>query len=151
MFPTIIIRHKKENLKKCSLRGLEKRDNFLFYSYPNQIAQLPDLTDYILLKMGAEELKSCDNKKGLLLIDSTWRYLDKILKIIPKNITIRSLPKNFVTAYPRKQTFCLDPKSGLASIEALYLAHMITKRDTSTILDNYYWKEDFLKTNKFSV
>lgn len=147
MFPTIIIRHRKENLKKCSLRGLEKKEDFLFYSYPNEISKLPDLSNYILLKMGAPEIKKSDNKKGLLLIDSTWKYLDKILKIIPENIETRSLPKNYISAYPRKQTMCPDPKLGLASIEALYLAYMTLKKDTSDLLDNYFWKDKFLDIN----
>ncbi len=147
MIPTIIIRHRKENLKKCSLRGLEKNKKILFYSYPNEIVHLPDLSKYILLKMGAPELKIADNKKGLLLIDSTWNYLDKILKIIPDGIETRSLPKSYISAYPRKQTMCPDPKQGLASIEALYLAYMIMGKDTSNLLDNYYWKDKFLEIN----
>lgn len=148
MFPTIIIRHRKENLKKCSLKGLEKKQDFLFFSYPTKIKQLPDLSNYVLLKMGAPELKNSDNKKDLLLIDSTWKYLDKILKIIPDNIETRSLPTKYISAYPRKQTMCPDPKQGLASIEALYLAYLITKKDTSNLLDNYYWKDKFLDINK---
>lgn len=32
--PTIVLRHRKENLKKCSLRGLESRQDFLFFTYP---------------------------------------------------------------------------------------------------------------------
>jgi pre-rRNA-processing protein TSR3 len=145
MKPTIIIRHRKENLKKCSLKGLEKRKDLSFYNYPKDI--LPDISDYILLKMNAPVLNKKDSKKPLLLIDSTWRYLNKILKIIPQNLECRSLPKNFVSAYPRKQTLCPDPKLGLASIEALYLAYLITKRDTNNLLDNYYWKESFLRKN----
>lgn len=147
MFSTIIIRHRKENLKKCSLRGLEKNKNFLFFSYPNQIELLPDVSNYILLKMGAPELKKRDSNKGLLLIDSTWNYLNKILKILPDNIETRSLPNSCISAYPRKQTMCPDPKQGLASIEALYLAYLIMGKDTSNLLDNYYWKDKFLEIN----
>ncbi|NGX62797.1 MAG: hypothetical protein KR126chlam6_00197 [Candidatus Anoxychlamydiales bacterium] len=147
MYPTIIIRHKKENLKKCSLRGLEKRENICFYSYPLK-NELPDFSNYFLLEMNAPELKAQDQDKGILLIDSTWKYLAKILKILPENIEKRSLPKNYISAYPRKQTMCTDPIRGLASIEALYLAYMLTKRDITGILDNYYWKEQFLSINK---
>ena len=39
--PTIIFRHRKENLKKCSLRFIEKRADCIFYSYP--CAHLPVL------------------------------------------------------------------------------------------------------------
>lgn len=145
MEPTVIIRHRKENLKKCSLRGLESDKNFSFYTYPKDI--LPDLSSYLLLKMDSPIISEKDSQKPILLIDSTWKYLDKILKILPKNIECRSLPNNFVTAYPRKQTMCPDPRFGLASIEALYLAFLITNRSTDHLLDNYYWKEKFLKDN----
>lgn len=149
MYPTIIIRHRKENLKKCSLKGLEKREDILFYSYPLK-KDLPDLSDYFLLDMNGKELKKEDQNKKILLIDSTWKYSDKILKILPDNIEKRSLPKNYISAYPRKQTMCLDPKRGLASIEALYLAYLITKRDVKGLLNNYYWKDKFLEINKIN-
>jgi pre-rRNA-processing protein TSR3 len=149
MLPTIIIRHKKENLKKCSLSGLETRDDIIFYSYPLKVTL--DLTNYILLKVDAPELSPSDETKGILLIDSTWRYLEKILKIIPPNIEQRSLPKNYVTAYPRKQNMCPDPKHGLASIEALYLAYFLMKKNLDHLLDNYYWKDTFLKINNLKT
>ncbi|MBN2479706.1 MAG: hypothetical protein JXA94_05715 [Parachlamydiales bacterium] len=144
--PTIILRHKKENLKKCSLKGLENRSDIIFYTYPKDT--LPDLSkNYILLNTEGEEFSEKDSDKGIFLIDSTWKYLEKILKIIPQNIEFRCIPKKYKTAYPRKQTHCKDESAGLASIEALYLAYMLTKKDVSSLLDNYYWKNDFLKIN----
>jgi pre-rRNA-processing protein TSR3 len=145
MYPTIILRHRKENLKKCSLRGLEKRKDIIFYTYPKD--SLPDMSNYVLLKMDAPELSEKDSEKGLFLIDSTWMYLSKILKIVPNNMERRSLPKKFMTAYPRKQTGCPDPKYGLASIEALYLSLLTMNKDTSNLLDDYYFKDQFLKIN----
>jgi pre-rRNA-processing protein TSR3 len=59
----------------------------------------------------------------------------------------RSLPPGLITAYPRKQQDCPDPARGLASVEALFAAYTLMGRDTSGLLDNYYWKEDFLKKN----
>ena len=97
LLPTIILRHRKENLKKCSLKGLEKRQDILFYTYPKD--PLPDLSNYILLNTEGEEFSEKDSNKGIFLIDSTWKYLQKILKIIPKSIQTRSIPKNFKTAY----------------------------------------------------
>jgi len=151
MNKTIIIRHKKENLKKCSLKGLEKRDDFLFLTYPvfSDLKKIStfDFSNYVLLEMNAKELTNEDQNKGILLIDSTWRYVEKILKILPQDIEKRSLPKNYITTYPRKQTLCPDPTRGLASIEALYLAYLITKKETKGLLNNYHFKEAFLKTN----
>lgn len=145
--PTIVIRHQKENLKKCSLRGLESRADFKFYRYP--LKEIPDLTGYLMLTMEGEELSPEDADKGLLLIDGTWRYAAKMCETIDKAITLpkRTLPKNFRTTYPREQTECPNPNEGLASIEALYLAYLITGRPVDGLLDHYYWKEKFLNDN----
>ena len=76
--PTIIWRHHKENLKKCSLRGLEIRPDFNFFSYPNNA--LPDLTNYILLDINGAPLDEGDSHRGLLILDGTWRYANKMLE-----------------------------------------------------------------------
>ncbi len=143
----IILRHKKENKKKCSLRGLESLLGFQFYSYP--IKDEFDLDNYFMLHMEGPLLTPGDHNKGLFLIDGTWRYVEIMEKQVRATVHIekRSLPKGFVTAYPRKQTGCPDPEVGLASIEALYIACKILGRDADHLLDHYYWKEDFLKLN----
>ncbi len=150
--PTIIWRHKKENLKKCSLRGLEKRSDLVFLSYPKD--PLPSLENYLILTINENEnekipiLSSKDQNLGLFLIDATWRYAAVMEKKLPlQNLQKRSLPADFKTAYPRKQTDCPDSKRGLASIEALFLAHLILNKKTDGLLDHYYWKEAFLKLN----
>ena len=146
-FPTIIYRHRKENLKKCSLKGLEKRKDLIFLTYPKDI--LPDLSSYICLKVGGKKLSVEDRDKGLFLIDATWNYTNIITTQVEKQkkLIYRSLPSFYRTAYPRKQTGCLFPKQGLASIEALFLSFFITQRKTQGLLDNYYWKETFLSIN----
>ena len=148
--PTIIWRHKKENLKKCSLSGLESRSDLTFLSYPKD--SLPYLENYLILKLNAPVLSQKDQNKGLFLIDATWRYaaiMEKNIteKKLPFKMETRSLPEIFQTAYPRKQTSCPDPKRGLASLEALFVAHLILKKATHGLLDHYYWKETFLKLN----
>lgn len=147
-FPTtIIIRHKKENLKKCSLNSLSKKD-FCFYSYPLNV--MPDLSEYILLTLDAPPLTLTDSSKGLVLLDATWRYAEKMLHCVLSsfpNIERRSLPSHYRTAYPRCQTSCSEPKRGLASIEALFIAYSILGRDNSNLLDSYYWKKEFLEKN----
>lgn len=139
---TAIIRHRRENLKKCSLSGLEKR--FRFFTYP--IDPLPDLSSYLLLKLDAPPLTAQDASRNILLIDATWRLAQTIEKNLPYKLEARSLP-SFQTAYPRRQTHCPDPKMGLSSIEALYIAHLILKRPCADLLDHYYWKEEFLALN----
>lgn len=145
--PTLILRHRKENLKKCSLRGLESRQDFRFFTYPKD--PLPPLSGYILLTLGAPPLTLEDANFGLFLIDGTWRYAEKMFSQLPKPHTFipRSLPDHFRTAYPRTQEGCRDPEKGLASIEALYAAYLITGRNCEGLLDHYHWKQKFLEKN----
>jgi pre-rRNA-processing protein TSR3 len=140
---TVILRHRRENLKKCSLSGLEKRADLKFYTYP--VDQLPDYSQFLLLKVGAPPLTINDRDRGLFLIDGTWRLAQVMEKQLPWKMEARSLPAGFKTAYPRRQTDCPDPASGLSSLEALYIAHMILGKSTEGLLDHYHWKELFLK------
>jgi pre-rRNA-processing protein TSR3 len=146
--PTIILRHRKENLKKCSLSGLEGRPGLQFLIYPKD--PLPDLTSYFLLAVGAPQLTEDDRERGVFLIDATWRLAELIKRQCPP-MQMRSLPSRFRTAYPRKQTECMDPEKGLASIEALYLTHLIVGRPVSGLLDGYYWKDAFLRLNNLEA
>lgn len=145
--PTVVWRHRKENLKKCSLRGLESRTDFLFYSYPTTM--VPDLSNYIVLAIDAPLLKKEDAHRGLFILDATWRYAEKMIKHVNTfdKVVYRSLPNHFRTAYPRQQTDCPDPERGLASVEAIYVAYQILGRDPSGLLDNYYWKDRFIAMN----
>jgi len=147
LLPTLILRHRKENLKKCSLRSLEKRNDFHFVRYPCKV--LPDLTGYCLLTIDAPLLSEQDKELGLFLIDGTWKYAQTMEKSIPKDAPLikRSLPSHFRTAYPRYQTACSEPERGLASIEALYIAFLLTNRSCEGLLENYHWKEEFLNMN----
>jgi pre-rRNA-processing protein TSR3 len=146
--PTMIIRHRLENLKKCSLRGLENRSDCLFITYPYAI--LPPIDQYIVLSMDAPVLSPNDAEHGILLIDATWRYAAKMLKPLENRpeLLYRSLPGHYRTAYPRCQHDCPDPYRGLASIEALYLSYLILERNTEGLLDQYYWKNQFISLNK---
>lgn len=148
--PTIILRHRKENLKKCSLRGLETEKDLLFYTYPSNMP--PSLDGYVTLYLNdapTPVLSKKDAHYGLFFLDSTWNYETSMHKQTKQRYPLiyRSLPSNFVTAYPRKQTDCPDPEKGLATVEALYIAYKILGRDASHLLSHYYWKDEFLKRN----
>lgn len=145
--PTLILRHRLENLKKCSLRGLESRQDCRFFTYPT--SNLPDLKGYLMLAVGAPPLTRRDAGSGLFLIDATWRYAAKMLNFVDSHTVTerRSIPGGFKTAYPRRQEDCPNPEEGLASIEALYVAYVVLGRDPSGLLDGYYWKEAFLDIN----
>jgi len=144
---TIIYRHRKENKKKCTLSPLENREDIIFFKYPKDI--LSDLFGYIILTINAPILTIKEKERPIFLIDATWRYSKKMLDSLPnkEKLIYRSIPKIYKSAYPRKQTDCPDPTRGLASIEALFLANYILKRKTDGLLDNYHWKDEFLKIN----
>ncbi len=143
--PILIYRHRRENRAKCTLTPLESRKDLAFLTYP--LDPLPDLSAYLILRVGAPPLTLADKDKGLLLIDGTWNLASVMDRACP-SIEARSLPAHFTTAYPRRQTGCPDPEKGLASIEALYLACLILERETAGLLDHYYWKDEFLNINR---
>ncbi len=148
-FPcTIIFRHRRENLRKCSLRGLESHKDFTFYTYPRE--KLPPLNHYALLTLDAPPLSRSDDHLGLLILDGTWRYAATMHKQIAADVelTARSIPGVFRTAYPRRQEDCSDPDYGLASIEAIYIAYCILGRNVQGLLNNYYWKNQFIEKNR---
>lgn len=139
-FPvTIIVRHRKENLKKCSLKGLEDREDIDFYTYP--YCEIPDLSHYCMLTIDAPPLQKGE-KYGLFLIDATWRLAETMKKNLTLPTIRRSLPE-LQTAYPRRQ----EEKRGLATLEALFAAYRILERPIDGLLDNYYWKDDFIRSN----
>ena len=150
LLPTLVIRHRKENLKKCSLTGLEPREDFTFFRYPlNNLSA--ELNTYCLLGMEGEPLTAEDRHLGLLLVDGTWRYAQKMEKWVLEQcpqITRRTLSGNWRTAYPRCQSCCPDPERGLASVEALYAAYNILGYSTEGLLDHYHWKERFLELSQ---
>src|SRR5947209_20399465 len=99
-FPkTVVWRHRKENLRKCSLRGLESREDFQFFTYPTE--SLPDLSGYILLTLDAPPLEIADANRGLLVIDATWRHAEKMLVRVnaQPQLIRRSIPSHYYTAY----------------------------------------------------
>lgn len=146
---TLILRHRRENLKKCSLSGLEAREDLCFLSYPNDT--LPDLSQHLLLQVGAPLLTIADAHRPLFLIDGTWKLTNVMTQQLKSTPEARSLPAHYRTAYPRRQTDCLDPSAGLASVEALYIAHLLLGRNTEGLLDRYHWKNEFLALNGFSA
>ena len=101
--------------------------------------------------MDGPPLQASDAEFGICLIDGTWRlakHMARELELVSPGYRRRSLPPGFKTAYPRKQTDCVDPAAGLASVEALYCAFALTGRATQGLLKNYYWADRFLALNR---
>jgi pre-rRNA-processing protein TSR3 len=140
---TIIVRHPKENPKKCSVLPLRGRADIRFLGYP--VAQVPTLEGYIRLAADGPPLSSADRECGILLLDGSWRWTDTMTAAFA-HVPPRSL-SGYQTAYPRVSKLGTDPSNGLASIEALFLAHHILGRPTDGLLDDYRWTAEFLERN----
>ena len=142
---TIIVRHPKENPKKCSVLPLRDRSDVVFFTYPNK--HLPDFDGYIRLADEGPPLTRADAERGLLLLDGSWRAAGKMTQqfaeVPPRSLT------GWKTAYPRVSKLGSDPANGLASVEALYVAYHILGRPTDGLLDHYRWASEFLELNGF--
>ncbi len=141
--PVIVIRHPKERLSKCTLEPLRERADLTFYGAKKGFKF--DAKGHILLALDAPPLSPADAGRPLLLLDSTWRRLPQLEASLVGKPLRRSLPAGFETAYPRVSKIFTNPEGGLASVEALYVAKKILGDDDPAILNDYRWKEDFLK------
>ncbi len=154
MIETVVIRHPKERLSKCSLEPLRDRPEITFYKARPGFTF--DATGYILLHTEGEELggknpfsveRATDAASApkFLLLDSTWRLLPQLEAcVIGEPIRCR-LPDGVRTAYPRVSKIADDPTGGLASVEALYLARRLLGDDDPSLLDHYHWRDAFLQ------
>jgi pre-rRNA-processing protein TSR3 len=141
--PTVIVRHRKENPRKCSVYPLRDRPGLIFLNYP--LRDRPPLEGYIRLAAEGPELSPADAAFGILLLDGSWRWAEAMTRDFA-DVPPRSL-HGWKTAYPRVSKLGTDPDNGLASVEALYLAHHILGRPTEGLLDHYHWAEEFLRLN----
>ncbi|HZZ82540.1 MAG TPA: hypothetical protein VFE62_28835 [Gemmataceae bacterium] len=140
---TIIVRDPRENPKKCSILPLRGRADVRIVTYPAR--DLGPLDGYIRLAADGPPLGEADRAAGVLLLDGSWRSAARM------NTRFAAVPPRslagWTTAYPRVSKLGTDPDNGLASIEALYIAHHILGRSTAGLLDHYRWKEAFLQAN----
>lgn len=146
MIQTLILRHPKERLSKCSLEPLRGQDGYAFYRSKPGLEL--DVGGKIVLAVDAPTLSKTDQGKELVLLDSTWRLLPDLQACLVGEPVYRSIPGGFQTAYPRVSKIGDNPEAGLASIEALYLALRMMGDDRPEMLDGYYWKADFLEKNR---
>ncbi|QYY36175.1 hypothetical protein [Ruficoccus sp. ZRK36] len=173
MIPTVVIRHPKERLSKCSLEPLRGRPDLVFFKAKPGLRF--DATGFVLLHVEGEVLSAADavssdedkamaqqraatacsagplppvfaegRVRPFLLLDSTWRLLPQLEACLIGTPLRRRLPDGIRTAYPRVSKIGAEPCGGLASVEALYLARRLLGDDDPSLLDAYYWKEPFL-------
>jgi pre-rRNA-processing protein TSR3 len=141
--PTVIVRHWRENPRKCSILPLRGRPDLVFLDYP--VRQRPTLEGYVRLAAEGPELSAADAACGLLLLDGSWRWAGAMTRDFA-DVPPRSL-HGWHTAYPRVSKRGTDPDNGLASVEALFAAYHILGRPTDGLLDHYHWAAEFLKIN----
>ena len=142
--PTVIVIHPREKRSKCSVEPLRGQDDFIFWKFPDRGSEPID--GYVRLGIGGPELSADDASKGLLVLDGTWRLAQKMEPFFDE-LPVRTLPA-WQTAYQRVYKVFDDPTGGLATIEAIFAAHTILGKDTSGLLDDYYWAEQFLELNR---
>jgi pre-rRNA-processing protein TSR3 len=143
--PTIIVRHSRENPRKCSIMPLRGHPGIMILNYP--VKKMPALSSYVRLAAQGPELTSADQGAGLLLLDGSWRWAAAMTRGF-EHVPPRSLT-GFRTAYPRVSKLGTDPDNGLASVEALFVAYHLLARPTEGLLDHYRWREEFLRLNRF--
>jgi pre-rRNA-processing protein TSR3 len=143
----MIVRHSKENPRKCSIVPLRGRPDLLFVNYP--LKERPPLDNYVRLAAEGPELSAADAARGILLLDGSWRWAASMTRDFI-DIESRSL-RGYRTAYPRVSKLGTDPDNGLASVEALFVAYHLLGRPTAGLLDHYHWRVEFLRTNGFGL
>jgi pre-rRNA-processing protein TSR3 len=145
--PTVIIRSRRENPRKCTVLPLKGRQDLIFLGYP-LAGQAPDLRSYVRLSPEGEDLSEEDSSRGLLILDASWRWAGTMerdfLRVPPRAL------RGYRTAYPRKSKRGTDPDNGLATVEALFLAYRILHRPTDHLLTHYRWAAEFLQLNDLS-
>ena len=141
--PTVIVRHPRENPRKCSVLPLRGRPDLVFVPYPGR--QRPPLDGYVRLAAEGPELSASDAASGVLLLDGSWRRAGAMTRDFA-DVPPRSL-HGWRTAYPRASKLGTDPDNGLASVEALFVAYHLLGRPTAGLLDHYRWAADFLHLN----
>lgn len=143
----ILLRLNKESPKKCSLTPLRERSEWPIRWIHCSLGDEVEVGEVTLLHPEGEPLGPSDAQRPLLLIDSSWRDLPRVLRGVSGRLHKRCLPKGLTTAYPRKSTIFEDPETGLASIEALHAAMAMLGQRDDRLLEGYYWAEQYLERN----
>jgi len=140
----LILRDPRESTKKCSLTPLRGKPSIEFVRYDRE-RRVP-VGERILLHPEGELLSEADRGRDLLLVDCAWRRVDSLLETVDGTLLRRRLPQ-LTTAYPRTSKVFQDPDAGLASVEALYAALSILGEERPELLDEYRWRDEFLRLN----
>lgn len=166
---TVVIRHPKERVSKCSLQPLVGRRDLCFLKGKPQLQFVADgwiqlVPDGPVLTAQDGEMEEPERihvedtmraagylpeglgltRRPLLLLDSTWRLLPSLERLVLGEPMRRSLPEGIETAYPRHSKTGREPENGLASVEALYVARRILGDADPSLLEAYLWRDRFM-------
>jgi ribosome biogenesis protein Tsr3 len=140
----LILRDPRESKAKCSLTPLQGAPGVAFVEYRHD--RRFDVGRRILLSPDGEPFGPADAGRDVLLIDCAWRRVPQLLARCDGELQARRLPR-LVTAYPRTSKIHADPKTGLASVEALFAASVLLGEPHPEWLDGYRWRDEFLRAN----
>jgi pre-rRNA-processing protein TSR3 len=143
---TVIVVHPKERRSKCTILPLRGTTGLRFARSTAERAT-GSVEGYLRLDVNAPPLTPADADRGLLLLDGTWRWVED-LAVPFGHLETRSI-QGVHTAYPRGSSIGELPDGGLATVEALYVAHRILGRPTEGLLEHYHWANEFLALNSF--
>ena len=143
--PILIVVRRGEDPAKCTVRPLRGTPGLDFLPYP--LRQKPDLSRHLLLAPEAPPLTAADAGRPLLLLDASWRHAASMRQAV-EPVEARSIPPGWLTAYPRRSKTHADPKTGLATVEALFAARCTLGIRDDSLLRFYPWREAFLDRNR---
>ena len=147
LFPeTVVVVHPKERRSKCTILPLRGTPGLRFARSTSERATGP-LEGYLRLDVDAPPLTEADASRGLLLLDGTWRWVEDLVGPFG-GLETRSI-QGIQTAYPRCSSIGELPDGGLATVEALFVAHRVLGRSTNGLLDHYHWAKEFLALNNW--
>lgn len=146
-----ILMDSRENPKKCTILPLRQRKDFSIKYFHEKKSTAPAFTADLLLHINGDDLSTLTlgtPVQSIGLIDCNWRKLGKLLPKINPLPKLISIPKGFKTAYPRRNKLGNDPSEGLATIEALFICAAFLGKWDETLLEKYYFKNQFLEINQ---
>lgn len=143
----VILKDYRESPKKCSILPLAGRPGIEFVAYDPHAPIGRDFTGFTLLHPEGEPAGRLGSDERLLLVDANWPAARGIYrKLDAGGPALRRIAINgFRTAYPWKKN---SPPNTLASVEALFVVHHLAGIRDDTLLDHYYFREQFLDLNR---
>lgn len=147
-----VILDEGETANKCTIAPLAGRADFRLIRVQGRNALGPLKAPLLLHHQGQclTQLKgSLGASLGIASIDCVWRRLDVLLgRVVGPLPLLARIPEGFETAYPRSSERGTDPKGGLATIEAIFVASAILGQWDASLFSKYYFGRRFIEINR---